>query len=183
MKTHSIVRALVLALAFGAAAPGFAIPLTDMRADDLLAMAPDFRKSLNLTPNQQTLWQQVESRSHAILRERQARRERLQREAAVLLARPGIDLRELNARIDAEAGLAAAEDKQLRELWLTMNDALDDRQRQLAVAFVAEQMQRVAPEHAAAREGRGDNRGDNRGEGGRHAGGHRGGGGMGMPGG
>jgi hypothetical protein len=182
MKTRSMVRALMLALALGAAAPGFAVPLMDMRADDLLAMAPDFRKSLNLTPNQQTLWQQVESRSHAILRERQSRRERLQREAATLLAQPAVELRELNARIDAEAGLAGVEDKQLRELWLTMNDALDDRQRQLAAAFVAEQMQRVARENAATpREGR-EGRGEGRGEGGgRHGGGRRGGA-MGMPG-
>jgi hypothetical protein len=181
MKKTSMVRALVLALALGAAAPGFAVPLMDMRADDLLAMAPDFRKSLNLTPNQQTLWLQVEGRSHAILRERQARRERLQREMAALLEHPGVELRELNARIDAEAGLAGAEDKQLRELWLMMNDALDDKQRQLVAAFVAEQMLRVAPENAAprtTREGRGDTRGEG---GGRHGAGRRGGA-MGMPG-
>lgn len=177
MNTNSMVRALVLALALGAAAPSFAVPLMDMRADDLLAMAPDFRKSLNLTPNQQTLWQQVEGRSQAILRERQARRERFQREAAALLARPSVELRDLNARIDAENGLAGAEDKQLRELWLTVNDALDDRQRQQVAAFVAEQMQRVVSENAPAREGRGETRG----AGGRHAGGHRGGA-MGMPG-
>ena len=50
----------------------------DMRADDLLPMAPEFKQSLNLSPNQQTLWLQVETRSKTLMRERHARRERLQ---------------------------------------------------------------------------------------------------------
>jgi hypothetical protein len=175
MYPKRLAGALLLALAFGAAAPTFALPLMDLRADDLLAMAPDLRTALKLTPNQQTLWQQVESRSHAILRERQSRRERLQREAAAMLERPGVELRELNARIDAEAGLAAAEDRQLRELWLTVNDALDDNQRRQVAAAVAEQMLRVPQDGAprAAREGRTEGRG----EGGRRGMGRHGGGG------
>jgi hypothetical protein len=136
-------RAMLLALAVGAAAPSFAVPLMDMRAEDLLPMASELRKALNLNANQQTLWQRVESHSRTMLRERQSRRERMQEQARAKLDSPNVELRELNALIDAEAGLAAAEDKQLRELWLTVNDALDDGQRRKVATLVTEQMQRV----------------------------------------
>jgi hypothetical protein len=138
------LQAVLLALALdGSAAPALATPLMDMVASDLLPMAPDFRKSLNLNANQQALWQQVESRTRSVLRERQSRRERMQQQAKAMLDKPDVELRELNAWIDAEAGLTAAEDKQLRELWLSMNDALDDGQRRKVATFVSEQMMRV----------------------------------------
>jgi hypothetical protein len=138
------LQAAFLALALGgSAAPALATPLMDMVASDLLPMAPDFRKSLNLNANQQALWQQVESRTRSVLRERQSRRERMQQQAKAMLDKPDVELRELNAWIDAEAGLTAAEDKQLRELWLSMNDALDDGQRRKVATFVSEQMMRV----------------------------------------
>jgi hypothetical protein len=146
MPTSSLrrgVHAMLLALSLGAAAPSFALPLMDMRAEDLLPMATELRKSLNLNANQQTLWQQVESRSRSVLRERQSRREHMQQQAAAMLGKPNVELRELNALIEAEAGLSAAEDKQLRELWLTVNDALDDSQRGKVAALVTEQLQRV----------------------------------------
>jgi hypothetical protein len=184
MKTTKIARTVLLALALGTAAPGFAVPLMDMHAEDLLPMAQDFRQALHLTPNQQTLWQKVEGRSREILRERQSRREKLQQEAGTLLARQGVELREVNAKIEAEAGLTAAEDKQLRELWLTMNDALDDKQRQQVATFVTEQMMRVAHADGPRGERPAGGRGEGRGEGGgrRGMGGARGGAGMGMPG-
>jgi hypothetical protein len=187
MKTFSLrrsTRILLLALALGsAAAPAFAVPLMDLRADDLLAMVPDVKKSLNLNANQQTLWQQVESRSRAIVRERQSRRERMQEKTKAMLEKPGVELRELNALIEAEAGLSAAEDKQLRELWLTVNDALDDKQRATVAGLLSEQMARV--EHPVSRGGGERTRGEGRE--GRHGGGmgHGRGGvgaGMGMPG-
>lgn len=70
-----------------------------MRAEDLLPMTSEFKKSLDLNANQQTLWQQVDSRSRAVLRERQHRREALQDEAKALLARPDVELRELNTLV------------------------------------------------------------------------------------
>lgn len=181
MRTNLLQRAVrvaVLALALGSASPSFAVPFLDLRADDLMAMAPDVKKSLNLNANQQTLWQQVEGRSRSILRERQSRRERMQQQAKAMLEKPGVELRELNAMIDAEAGLSAAEDKQLRELWLTMNDALDDKQRAMVAGLLSEQMARVA---SPATQRGGEERAS--GEGGRHRGGMgHGRGGMGMPG-
>jgi hypothetical protein len=179
-------HAVLLALAMCGAAPSFAVPLMDMRAEDLLPMASEFKKGLNLNANQQTLWQQVEGKSRATLRERQARRERMQQQAKAMLEQPNVELRELNALIDAEAGLCAAEDKQLRELWLTVNDALDDAQRRKVAAFVSEQMMRVpdAGTPRGAPEGHGES-GEHRRGGMGHGRGGMGGGagaGMGMPG-
>jgi hypothetical protein len=178
-----LVRACLFAFALGAAGTTLAVPLMDMRAEDLLPMTSEFKKSLNLNANQQTLWQQVESRSRAVLRERQHRREALQEKAKTLLARPDVELRELNALVEAESAAAAQEDKQLRELWLSLNDALDDAQRRQVAVLVNEQLLRVVPEARPAGERGGEKGGGRGGERGRGMGGHGRGGGMGGPGG
>lgn len=134
----------------GGAAPSFAVPVESIHAEELIAMAPDLRKSLSLNPNQQTLWSQVDSRSHAILRERASRRERLQRLARTVIGTQSPELRTLGAAMDAEDAAVQLEDKQLRELWLTVNDALDEKQRLLVAQFVGEQLERV--EHGPMRE-------------------------------
>lgn len=134
--------ALTLALAL-AAAPSFAVPVVDIHAEELVAMAPDLRKALALNANQQTLWGQVDSRSHAILRERASRRERLQRQAKTVVAAPAPELRTLGAAMDAEDAAVQREDQQLREMWLTVNDALDEKQRLLVAQFIGEQLERV----------------------------------------
>jgi hypothetical protein len=168
-------RACLCALAIGSAAPSFAVPLMDMRVEDLLFMSADVRKSLNLTPNQQTLWNQMEGRSRAILRERQRRREALQEQAKTLVARPDVELRDLNRAVEAESATTNTEDKQLREAWLEVNDALDDKQRAQVATFVGEQLMRVVPEGRP-----GGERGGERGSGGRPGGmGGHGRGGMG----
>ncbi|MBW8897883.1 MAG: Spy/CpxP family protein refolding chaperone [Massilia sp.] len=186
MITKRFAHACLFALAIGSAVPSFAVPLMDLRVDDLLFMSADVKTSLNLTPNQQTLWNQVEGRSRAILRERQRRREALQEQARTMLAKPDVELRELNRAIDAESATTAAEDKQLREAWLEVNDALDDKQRARVATFVGEQLMRVVPEGHPGGE-RGGEHGGQRGSGGGRMGGHgrggMGGGGMGGPGG
>jgi hypothetical protein len=188
MITTPFIRACLCALAIGCAAPSFAVPLMDMRVDDLLFMSADVKKSLNLTPNQQTLWNQMEGRSRSILRERQRRREALQEQARTLLAKPDAELRDLNRAVEAEAAATNAEDKQLREAWLEVNDALDDKQRAQVVTFVGEQLMRVVPDgHPGGERGgeRGSGGGRPGGMGGHGRGGMGGGGtgGMGGPGG
>ena len=177
IKTR-VFRACLLALALGSAAPSFAMPLMDMRIEDLMFMATDFKKSMNLSTNQQALWNQVEGRSRSVLRERQHRREALQEQAKTMLAKPDVELRELNKLVEAESAASSAEDKQLRELWLGVNDALDDKQRAQVAMFLGEQLVRVVPE---GRPGGGGERGGERGSGGGRGGrGGRGGmGGMG----
>lgn len=142
MTRNSLRLAAALFLAT-CTAPSFAVPVTDIRADVLIAMAPDLRKSLGLNANQNILWGQVDGRSHAILRERTARRERLQRQAKTVVTTPSPELRTLGAAMDAEDAATQAEDRQLREMWLTVNDALDEKQRLQVAGFIGEQLERV----------------------------------------
>lgn len=136
-------RGLLLTTALAFAVPAFAVPVMDMRADDLLAMAAEFRKELNLNANQVTLWQQTETRTRALLRERKSRRERIQQAVRPALDGKDVELRELAGGVDAETALSAAEEKQLRSWWLDVNDALDEAQRKRVALFLAEQLQRV----------------------------------------
>lgn len=181
--TARLARACLFALALGSAIPSFAVPLTDLRAEDLVPMADDVGKMLNLNANQQTLWNQVETKSKAILRERLHRREALQERAKTLLARPDAELRDLDKDVAAESAATLAENGQLRVLWLEVNDALDDSQRRQVAGMLGEQLMRVSPDGRPAGKDHGD-AGEQRGRGGKGRGGRGGaGGGMGMPGG
>lgn len=183
MIGNHFARAALLALALHGAGAA-AAPLMDLRAEDVLPMAAQLRTELALNANQLLLWQQSEARTRALLRERQTRRERLQAQAAQLSARPDAELRELGTAADTEAAASAREDEQLRALWLTMNDALDDGQRAKVLRFLADQLERVRDGAPPAREsgaGREGGRGGPGGGRGRGAG--SGGGGAGFPGG
>ncbi|WP_323142308.1 hypothetical protein [Massilia phyllosphaerae] len=184
MLRTRLFRACVLALAVGAATPSFAVPLMDMRVEDLMFMASDLKSSMHLSTNQQTLWNQVEGRTRSVLRERQHRRDTLQEQAKTMLAKPDVELRELNKLVEAESAAANAEDRQLRELWLGVNDALDDKQRAQLAVFLGEQLLRVVPEGRPGGAGeRGGERGERRGgRGGRGMGGMGGAGGAGSTG-
>jgi hypothetical protein len=155
LPCFSNVRRLALALVLGtAAATASAVPIAEMRLQDLLPMAPDFKTELKLNANQQILWQQVESKTRQLLRERQSRRERLQAGVQQALASPNLELRDLLAGMDNESTVSLAEEKQVRAWWLSVNDALDERQRQAVAVFIAGQLARVmdggAP-HGASR--------------------------------
>ena len=155
-----------------------AINLMDLHAEQLMFSANDIKTQLNLTPNQLLLWQQVAAKAGALLRTRQIRRERLHGGAKTRLADPRFELRDLAAVVEEESATSAAEDKQLRALWLDMNDALDDRQRASVSQFLLSQLERVdAPERGARPGGREGGR-----EGGPPGGGRKSGGmGGGMP--
>ncbi len=150
------------------AGPALALPMMEMRAADLLMMAPDLKQSLKLNPNQATLWQQTESRTRTLLRERQSREEKMQAAALQALQGKDVELRDLTGALDGEDAAVLAEEKQLREWWLTVNDALDETQRRAVAVFLTEQLQRK-PEGpgggGAPREG-GEGRGGPRGGGG-----------------
>ena len=138
------VRRLSLAFLLGTTALTVsAVPIAEMRLEDLLPMAPDFRMELKLNANQTTLWQQVEGKTRQLLRERKARRERLQAAVTQGLQSPRLELRDLLAGLDTESTQSLAEEKQVREWWLSVNDALDEQQRQAVAQFIAGQMARV----------------------------------------
>ena len=138
------LRRLGLAFLLGTTAlTASAVPIAEMRLEDLLPMAPDFRTELKLNANQTILWQQVEGKTRQLLRERKARRERLQAGVTQGLQAPRLELRDLLAGLDNESTLSLAEEKQVREWWLSVNDALDEQQRQMVAQFIAGQMARV----------------------------------------
>jgi hypothetical protein len=122
----------------------YAMPVMDIHIEDLMLRVSGIQKSLMLNSNQQLLWQQVESKSRALLRARQTRRENLQADLLAKMDTPTTEPRDMAAWVNREADLSMQEDKQLSELWLTMNDALDDRQRQTILAFLADELVRVA---------------------------------------
>jgi len=172
--SSSVLRRLGAALALSALlSPAFALPVMEMRAEDFLPMAAELKKSLSLNTNQQTLWQQVESKTRNVLRERKARRERLQAATQAGTQGANVELRDLAKAIDAETAIGAEEEKLMREWWLTVNDALNESQRQTVVRLVGEQLLRVQDNGAAPRPERKEE------SGGEHRGGGRKGGGMG----
>ena len=184
IPSPSAARGLALAgaLLFAAGAmpsPALAVPVLDMRAEDFLPMAADLKKALNLNPNQQVLWQQTESKTRNLLRERKIRRDHLQAATQAGTQGANVELRDLTKAIDDETNAAAAEEKLLREWWLTVNDALNESQRQIVVQQVSEHLLRV-PDNGGG--GGGHVGGERKEEGGeRRGGGRRGGaGGMGV---
>ena len=178
IRFRPAVATLFASFAFGFA-PAHALPFSELHADQLLAGADSIRAGLALTPNQQSLWQQSVAKAQAILRARAPRREKLQVEFKARLAGNAVELRELAASLDGDSSAGAAEERQLRELWLAVNDALTDAQRAQVAALLLSQLERVEAEPGRGMGGPG---GRERGPGG--ARGQRGGtGGMGGPGG
>nr|WP_315220479.1 hypothetical protein [uncultured Duganella sp.] len=174
--TRALALAGALLLAGAMPSPARAVPVLDMHAEDFLPMADDLRKALNLNPNQQILWQQTESKTRNLLRERKARRERLQEATQAGTQGANVELRDLTKAIDVEADAAAAEEKLLREWWLTVNDALNESQRKIVAQQVGEHLLRVqdnggGPRGASERKEEGGER---------RGGGRRGGGAGGM---
>ncbi|WP_128083003.1 hypothetical protein [Collimonas arenae] len=128
----------------GLAASALATPVMDFRAEDVLSAADGLKDDLHLNPNQQTLWGQLAAKTKVIVKERERRQQDLQANMRSGLNNPNIDLRQLSTAIDAESSLSAQDGRQLRELWLTMNDALDDQQRQAVRLYLADRLQRAS---------------------------------------
>jgi len=156
-------------------APAFALPVMEMRAEDFLPMAAELKKTLGLNPNQQTLWQQVESKTRNLLRERQARRERLQAATQAATQGTNVELRDLAKGVEEESATSAGEEKLMREWWLTVNDALNETQRATVVQLVSEQLLRVPDNGGSHSEPHKEGGGEQRRGGGRKGGGMGGG--------
>jgi hypothetical protein len=145
--------ALTLAVALLFAQSALAFPIPDWRAEELLMQAPEAKKELGLTGNQNLLWEQSIRKTRAILRLRKERREALDAAARKTAAEPGAELRTLAAALQDDAASVHDEDKELREVWFTMNDALDDRQRALVLARFRSMLERQ-PHEPGSGEGR-----------------------------
>jgi hypothetical protein len=118
----------------------------DVHLEDLMTQSSDVKQSLNLNANQQRLWQQVESTMRAIMSERQRRREQLQADLKKGLDNPHAELRDLAKQLGDEEDFSYQENKRLRELWLTVNDALDDTQRRTILLLLTDRLQRMPDE-------------------------------------
>jgi hypothetical protein len=172
---RQLALAGALLLAGGALpAPALAVPVLDMHAEDFLPMAADLKKALNLNANQQILWQQTETKTRHLLRERKIRRDRLQAATQAGVQGANVELRDLSKAIDDETNSAAAEEKLLREWWLSVNDALSESQRQIVAQQVGEHLLRVPDNGGGGGGGHGGERKDEGGE--RRGGGRKGGG-------
>lgn len=121
-----------------------ALPVMDMSAEVIMRQASDMKDTLNLSPNQKTLWEQSELKAKEIFRNRSSRRSRLQEDAKATLNDQKAELRDLAKKLSAEIAASNQENTDLQELFLTMNDALDDHQRQLVIALLADELQRQA---------------------------------------
>lgn len=77
-RIKSILLTLSLMLSSAVTMPAMAIPVADFRAEDALPILTEFKKNVNLNPNQQLLWQQTESKVRNILRIRELRRRAIQ---------------------------------------------------------------------------------------------------------
>jgi hypothetical protein len=178
----SVVRRAGAALALSALfSTAYALPVMEMRAEDFIPMAAELKKSLNLNANQQTLWQQVESKTRTVLRDRKTRRDRLQAATQAGTQGANVELRDLAKAVDEETTVSANEEKLLREWWLTVNDALSESQRQIVVNLVSEQLLRVPDNGGGSpRPERKEEGGEHRGKGGRGGMGGNGGVGVGV---
>ena len=131
----------------------FAAATFDIPSESLFKQSVELQQRLNLTANQRLLWFQVEAKAKDIVRERQARRDRLQSELRTSLTAPG-ELRELSKQIAIEEETALKETRRLRELWLDLDDALEEPQRARLHVAMWEQISQlegaqVAPKTAA----------------------------------
>ena len=106
----------------------FAATTFDIPSESLFKQSVELQQRLNLTANQRMLWFQVEAKAKDVVRERQARRDRLQSELRASLNSP-TELRDLSKQIAIEEDTALKETRRLRELWLDLDDALDEPQR------------------------------------------------------
>jgi hypothetical protein len=143
MKTCRLLLTITgAALSVFLSLPSYALPVMDISAENLVWLSKDIQKSLDLQPNQRLLWQQVQDRVSGILQARQSRRALLQREMMRDLDDPKVELREAAKKIEAEEELSHQENKQLRELFLAMDDAMKDSQRLIIRSLLADQLQR-----------------------------------------
>jgi uncharacterized phage infection (PIP) family protein YhgE len=162
MKCHQLLLTITGATMLTLLAkPSHAVPAMDIRAEDLIRKANEIKTSLNMTPNQLILWQQVQTKVNRILQSRMSRRGQLQADIKLGLGNSKAELRDLANKLNAEEDLSNQENKQLRELWLAMNDALDDNQQQIVLDFLIDQLERSPAEksESARKQGNGHARG------------------------
>lgn len=146
----SPLKALLALIALSVSLASDAVTLFDIAPDALLRQSAEIQQKLNLSANQRMLWMQVEGKAGTILLDRQSRREQLLVEVGSRLTAP-VELRDLSKKIAAEEDLSLQESRRIRELWLDIDDALDDSQRRIFHLAMLDQMNKIDPAADAAR--------------------------------
>ena len=146
----SSLKALLAAVALSVSFATDAVTLFDVAPDALLKQSAEIQQKLNLSANQRMLWMQVEGKAGTILLDRQSRREQLLVEVGSRLTAP-VELRDLAKKIAAEEDLSLQESRRIRELWLDIDDALDDSQRRIFHLAMLDQMNKIDPAADAGR--------------------------------
>ena len=131
--------------------PAFAATIFDAAPEEMLRLASAARQKFNLSASQATLWFQAEAKTREILRERQARRERLLAEMAAGLNAPA-GLRAAAKEIAAEEEVSLQETRLIGDIWLAIDDALDSAQRAGFRAEIRALMRWTAPSAEARHE-------------------------------
>jgi hypothetical protein len=152
----------------------FAATLFDVPSEEMLRQAGEIRQKLNLQNTQAMLWLQAEGATRDMLRERQARRERLLIELGAALG-TALPLRDLAKKIAAEEDFSLLETRRNRELWLDIDASLDDASRQAFRSAIRQQLEKPEGSKDARKDGETsparENRGGRRGQGGGTGGG------------
>jgi len=154
-KKMALAVGATFALSFSSA---HAMSVMEFSVDTLLLNSVQIKTSLNLTKNQDLLWQQTETKLRSLAHQRGVRREHMQFDIQKNLKLPNIELRDLNKQITQEEEISTQENKEIRELCLTLNDALDDNQRLQIQSFLSEQLlmqadsKKDAPDNAPRRQ-------------------------------
>ena len=140
----SPLRALLALATFVLPSGSYAATLFDVAPDVLLRQSSEIQQKLNLSANQRMLWLQVEGKARDMLRDRQIRREQLLAEFGAQLSAP-LELRDLARKIVTEEDRSLQESRRIRELWLDIDDALDDSQRRIFHLAMLDQMSKIDP--------------------------------------
>ncbi|MDE2430436.1 MAG: hypothetical protein KGM99_17055 [Burkholderiales bacterium] len=130
-----------------------AVDLWEFRALDVVPILSSYIETANLSANQKNLWQQMESKTKAILRVREERHAEIQTSIKNRLQEKAPELRDMALLLDQDDTLSAQENKDLREYWMTFYDALTDAQRDAMAVLLKDQMSRVADKPREARPG------------------------------
>ena len=152
-------------------ASAYAVDVWEFSAQDVLPILTEFKSTSKLSANQQTLWLQMEAKTKAILRIREDRRHEIQSSIKKRLQEKSPELRDLVPSMNRDDEVSAQENQELRESWMTVYDALNDRQRDMLTVLISDQLARVAdkpreikansekPEGTGHRSGKGNHNG------------------------
>ena len=134
------IHFVMLLLLFSVVAVANAISVLDLRTDSLMVRLPELKKNLNLNANQQILWQQCESKTNAMMRAKELRLIKVDQLVRDMIQQPNVELRDIDARLREEKRVTELDEQTVREIWLTMFDALNDAQRLQVQEFLYEQL-------------------------------------------